>query len=269
MEQGTNFFLPILAKFGWLGNWLFLFIALVECIPFIGAVFPGGTLVTIGGFLAAQGYFNVWKIMAFATVGAIIGDYFGYSLGRWGSEWLKNKKIIKPELIAKGTDFFEKYGNKSIFWGRFFGATRAVIPFIAGASRMKQRPFLFWNVSGAIFWSATSIALGYFSGNIIAAVIKKWSHKLGLVLIIGAAIFLIYWAIKRHGQSLWDYFRKKSDLFTANLFKNRRVANLDNRYPVISEFFLTAATREKIFGGFLGAIILIILYILALFLNWL
>jgi undecaprenyl-diphosphatase len=258
MDPKTAYFFTILTKFGWLGNWLFLFIALTECIPFIGSVFPGGTLIFISGFLASRGYFHVWDVIIFASLGALIGDYSGYSLGRWGGDWMRKKKIIKPEIAEKGEKFFNKYGPSSILWGRFIGATRAVVPFVSGSTRMPQRVFFFWNLLGAISWAIVHVLLGYFSGNIIATVLHKWSHRLSLILIIVAVALFLYWLIRKHHQNIIQYYTKTSERFTEKIFA---------RDPVTGEFFQNKISQEKIFGAFLSALVLIILYALVMILD--
>ncbi|MFA5754388.1 MAG: DedA family protein [Patescibacteria group bacterium] len=268
MEKGLDFFLSILAKFGWLGNWLFLFIALTECVPFFGGFFPGGTLVSIGGFLAAQGYFKIWDIVIFAVIGAVSGDYLGYSLGRWGGGWLERRGLVKKEWLARGENFFKKYGAKSIFWGRYVGATRAVVPFIAGAARMKQSRFFLWNLAGAIFWASYSAFIGYFSGSLIAVIIKKWSHQLGFIILVIIAAAIIYWVIKKRGQSIWRFFKKQSLAFTDWLLDRSWFKRFDSRYPITEEFFRTTIGRERIFGVILWLIVLIMLYGLALILDF-
>ncbi len=257
----------LLNRFSWLGNGLFLAIALVECIPFLGSIIPGGTLIFIAGILSAQGYFNVWDVLIFATIGALIGDYSGYSLGRWGGNWLRRKNIIKKELITKGESFFNKYGAPSIFWGRFIGATRAIVPFIAGSTRLRPWTFFSWNLAGAIGWAFSHVFLGYFSGNIIAIVIRKWSGRLSIILIVALSAFLIYWLLRKKGQSIWDYFVKQSDRFTDKLFSFSIFKKIENRYPVTEEILQTRTSRERIFGGVLGAVILILLYVLVFILD--
>ena len=84
----------ILQQLSWLGNWLFFFLAFFESAPFVGLFLPGATLISAGGFLASQGYLNVWDLIFCAATGAIAGDFLSYFLGRWGSDRLKNKKII-------------------------------------------------------------------------------------------------------------------------------------------------------------------------------
>ena len=264
MDEKLNFFLAIFGKFDWLGNWLFLFISLTECIPFFGAFFPGGTLIALGGFFAAQGVFNVWGLIIFALIGAIIGDYTGYALGRWGGKWLEKKGLIKTAWLVRGEEFFRKYGTRSLLWGRFIGATRAVVPFVAGASKMKQGSFLLWNILSALIWAAWNIGLGYFSGNLIAIIIEKWSHKLGVGLSLLAVVALIYLTVKKHGASYWQYFKQINFVFMEKLTANPWFQTLGRRQPAIPEIISGEKSQERIFAGFWGLIALIVLYILVL-----
>jgi len=267
MDKKIEFFLAILAKFGWMGNWLFLFIAAVECIPFLGAVIPGGTLIFIAGFLAAHGYFNVYDVLIFATIGALIGDYSGYALGRYGGNWLRKKNVIKAELITKGEVFFNKYGAPSIFWGRFIGATRAIVPFIAGSARINQRVFFFWNFLGAIGWALSHVLLGYFSGNIVAIVIKKWSYRLSWILLAVAVFLFFYWLMRKHHQNIGRYYVRTSEKFTEKIFTHVWLQKLTGQYPITGELFQNKINPNKVFGIFLISLTLIILYILVLVLD--
>jgi undecaprenyl-diphosphatase len=267
MNDGLNFFLPFFAKFSWLGNWLFLLIALIECVPFAGVFIPGGTLIMIGGLLASRGYFNPLNLIIFASLGAIIGDYLGYCSGRWGGNWLESKNIIKKETLEKGLIFFVKYGNKSIFWGRFIGATRAIMPFTAGASKMKTGPFLLWASISSIVFISFNVLLGYFSGSLIGAIIQKWSSQLGLLIFLLVVAGLAYWLIRKHGENVWEYFKKQSRIFTDKLMASRWFKYLDERYPAIDELPQPERNKEFIYGFFLWVILLSTIYLTALILN--
>jgi len=263
-----NLLLDLLKQFAWLGNWLFFILAFIESAPFIGLFVPGATLISVGGFLASQGLLNAWDIIIFATLGAIFGDFFSYSLGRWGGRWLKNKKIINATLLRHGEDYFQRYGNKSVFFGRFFGPIRAVIPFIAGLSKMKSRPFIFWNILSAIGWAILNVFLGYFSGALIVAIFKKWSGRLSLILIVILAVGFVYWLIKKRGHSLSASFRASSVNFAARLNRYAWFQKLSQRYPVIPDFFKeTKHAAEKLFGAWLSLLFLIFIYILTLILD--
>lgn len=271
MDHNLGFFVSLMTKFNWLGNWLFLFISLAECVPFIGSVFPGGTLIYLAGFFASQGYFKVGDVIIFATLGAIIGDYSGYALGRWGGKFIENKNIIKPKYMTRGQDFFHKYGAKSIFWGRFFGATRAFIPFIAGTAKMKQGSFFLWNVAGAIFWAIVHVSIGYFSGSIISEIFRRWSHRLGLVIYLIFASVIIYlifnWLIKNKHLNFIINFKKWLELTSYRILNEPWFKKVDTRYPVAEEFLIDPKPREQIFfwlSFFLG---LAIIYLLVLVLD--
>lgn len=260
--------LNLLTNFAWLGNWLFFTLAFIESAPFIGVFIPGSTLISIGGFMASQGYLKTWDIIFFASLGAILGDFFSYSLGRWGGKWINDKKIINQSLLRHGERFFYKYGNISIFWGRFFGPIRAIIPFIAGISRMKQRPFVFWNIISALCWAVLNVFLGYFSGALFVSILKKWTSGLTLILIIILTIVIIYWVIKKRGQSILISFKTSSLNFVERLKNYNWFKKLNTRYSFIPLFFKeTKHTTEKLFGGLLILSFLIFVYLLIIILD--
>lgn len=263
-----NLLLHLLTKFAWLGNWLFLMLAFIESAPFIGVFIPGATLISIGGFLASQDLLNVWDIIFFATIGAILGDFFSYSLGRFGGVWMKEKKIINVNILKQGEKFFYKYGNKSIFWGRFFGPIRAVIPFIAGLSKMGKGPFIFWNILSSIGWAILNVFLGYFSGSFIVTIFKKWSGKLSTILILISIIPILYWFVKNKGKSIKTIYQVNSLRFVKYLYSQKWFKKIDKKYEFISIFINEKKhATEKIFGAFITLIFLIIIYLLIIILD--
>jgi undecaprenyl-diphosphatase len=266
--QNVNLLLSLLKEFAWLGNWLFFVLAFIESAPFVGVLIPGATLISIGGFLASQGILNIWDIIMFATIGAIIGDFVSYSLGRFGGDWLKKNKIINHKILEHGETFFYRYGNKSVFWGRFFGPIRAIIPLIAGLSKMKKQPFIFWNILSAIGWAVLNVLLGYFSGALIITIFKKWSSGLTLILVIISLLVIIYWLIKKRGQSIKKSFYNSSIEFTKRLQVYNWFNKLNIKYPYIADYFReTKHAEQKLYGGVLITSLLIITYILILILD--
>ncbi|MFA6514558.1 MAG: DedA family protein [Patescibacteria group bacterium] len=260
--------LNLLNQFAWLGNWLFLVLAFIESAPFVGMFIPGATLISVGGFLAAQGYLKTWDIIIFATIGAILGDFFSYSLGRWGGDWIKRNKIINLRLLQHGENFFEHHGNKSVFLGRFFGPIRAIIPFIAGLAKMKQQPFIFWNVLSAVCWALLNVFLGYFSGTLFTYLFKKWTGRLSVILILILIFGLTYWLVKKRRQSIIAYFRLSSLNFVKQLNTRPWFNKLSDRYVIIEEFFEESRyAAEKLFGGLLMFIFLSAIYILIMILD--
>ena len=65
------------------GGYPFLFFTvLLEGLPLIGTVVPGHITIIAGGFLARIGILNIWWVLGLAMTAAILGDFFGFSLGR-------------------------------------------------------------------------------------------------------------------------------------------------------------------------------------------
>jgi membrane protein DedA with SNARE-associated domain len=260
--------LSLLNEFAWLGNWLFFTLAFIESAPFVGLFMPGATLVSVGGLLASQGYLKAFDIIIFATMGAIIGDFFSYSLGRWGGDWISKKKIINQKILNHGEKFFNKYGNISIFWGRFFGPVRAIIPFIAGVSKMKPAPFIFWNILSAVGWATLNVFLGYFSGTLVVSIFKKWSSGLTLILIVIISIGVIYWLIKKRGHSITASFHANSSNFIGRLNNYRWFKKIKTNYPIVTEYFKeTKHANEKLYGGLIISSFLIFVYLLIIILD--
>jgi len=258
----------LLTQFAWLGDWLFFTLAFIESAPFVGVFIPGATLISVGGFLASQDLLNAWDIITFATLGAIIGDFFSYSLGRWGGNWIKDKNIINQTLLNHGEEFFKKYGNVSIFWGRFFGPIRAIIPFIAGVSKMKSGSFIFWNILSGISWAILNVFLGYFSGTLVISIFRKWSSGLTLILIAFLIIALLYWLIKKSGEPIVTSFRTSSLNFALYLHSKSWFKKLSADYPFIPDFFNERKhAEEKLFGSLLIFSFLILIYLLSIILD--
>ena len=70
-------------------------------------------------------------------------DNIGYWLGsRFGREWLVRhgrRFGITDARVDRSEAFFARQGPKAVFVGRFVGFARALVPFVAGASRMPYR----------------------------------------------------------------------------------------------------------------------------------
>src|ERR1700690_589623 len=125
-----------------------------EAALLIGFVLPGETAVLIAGVVASQGHVNVEVIAALVVVAAITGDSVGYFVGhRWG-ESLMQLPILRQRRAAldRALEGLRRRGPIYVFIGRFTAFLRAVMPGLAGMSRMNYRRFLIANALGGIIW---------------------------------------------------------------------------------------------------------------------
>jgi membrane protein DedA with SNARE-associated domain len=186
-----------------LGHWSYLVIlvaAALECAAFVGVFVPGESLMLASGFFAQQGVLELETVIVVGIVGAILGDTIGYQLGsHLGREWLLKHGArigLLPRRLAKAEAFFTRHGPKAVFFGRFIGFARALVPFLAGASRMPYRRFLPYNALGALLWTPGCVLLGYFLGASWHAA-EQWISRASLIFGALCAIALAATWIRR------------------------------------------------------------------------
>ncbi len=159
--------LPQLAHLGLWTYWVIFIAALLEATAFVGLFFPGTTLVTFVGYLASRGIIDVWDAIWFVAIGGIVGDALSYELGRRGKNFFSDEsRFFKTDLLVKGQNFFNRHGAKSVFFARFVGPLRPVVPFVAGLSRMDQKRFFIFNILGGIAAAIVYILIGYYFGQV-------------------------------------------------------------------------------------------------------
>jgi undecaprenyl-diphosphatase len=187
-----------------LGTWSYLIIfaaAALECAAFAGLLVPGESLVLASGFFAHQGILHLFPVMVAAATGAIVGDNIGYLLGsRLGREWLLRRGSrfgLRRRGLARVERFFERQGPKAVFFGRFVGFARALVPFVAGASDMPYRKFVLYDAMGAVLWTIGFVTLGYVLGA-SWQIAEKWIGRSGLILaVIAAVVAMVIWIHRR------------------------------------------------------------------------
>jgi membrane-associated protein len=156
--------IPFIKTAGYIGIFAILF---SETGLLIGFFLPGDTLLFSAGLLAAKGYFNIAILLAVACVAAIIGDSFGYFLGKKLGPKIFVKKeslFFKKEYVLRAQAFFARHGKKTILLARYIPIVRTFAPVVAGVAVMPYKTFFAYNVVGGLLWCSTVTLAGYFLG---------------------------------------------------------------------------------------------------------
>lgn len=151
----------IKAHQGW-APFIVAIIAFCESVALLSILVPATViLVGVGALIGASGI-EFWPIWLGATVGAILGDWLSFWLGRHFKTAMYGVYPLSryPEMITRGEKFFQLYGLGGVFIGRFFGPLRAVVPLIAGMCGMRMRYFQMANFSSAPLWAFLLLAPG-------------------------------------------------------------------------------------------------------------
>ena len=199
------------------GGYPFLFlIVLLEGLPLIGTAVPGHITIIAAGFLARLGVLDLTWVLIVSISAAIAGDYIGFILGRrFGLDLIRRLRpyfFIKDAHIEKAQSLLDRHTGKAMIIGRFSPLTRALTPFLVGASRTSTTKFWIYNLIGGISWAVLSVILGYVFGSGYDAI----AGHFGKVAMIGILIaILIIWGY-RFVNSRFHIF-KKYELFTLAL----------------------------------------------------
>ena len=176
---------------------------------FVGFVIPGETAALLGGVAARLGHVSLTEVAAAVVVAAIVGDTVGYEIGRHVGPRMLSWPVLdkRRKRLDDAQDFLARRGGSAVFLGRWVAFFRAVMPALAGASRMRYPKFLAWNATGGLLWGVAVVVAGYLAG----ASYRRVEHYLGtgaaLVVAVIAVVVVIVWRVRRHRAEAADHPR--------------------------------------------------------------
>lgn len=180
--------------------------------------FPSEAVVPPAAWKAAvTGDMNVYLVVVFATLGALIGAFINYYLAVWlgrpivyrfANSRIGHMCLIDEAKVKNAERYFDEHGAVSTFFGRLVPAVRQLISIPAGLARMGLGRFVLYTCLGAGVWNAILAALGYYMASIpgldteeaVMTKVKEYSSEIGMVfIVIAVAIvaFLIYKGVKK------------------------------------------------------------------------
>lgn len=154
-------------------NYLFVFLFMVIESSFIP--FPSEVVVPPAAYLActntgAGSNMNIFMVVVFATLGALVGAFINYYLALWigrpvvyafADSRFGHMLMINRQKVEKAEAYFDKHGAISTFIGRLIPAIRQLISIPAGISKMNLGQFALFTSLGALVWNSILAALGY------------------------------------------------------------------------------------------------------------
>lgn len=165
---------------------------------FIGFVIPGETAAVLGGVLASRGQVQLELMMGVVVLAAVVGDTVGYEVGRrFGTKPLESRMFNRHRgKLDKAQDFLRRRGGSAVFLGRFIAFFRAVMPALAGVSRMQYPRFLAFNAAGGLTWGVGFVLLGYLAGNSYEVVAKTVGRDVAAAVLLIAVAALVVWRVR-------------------------------------------------------------------------
>jgi membrane protein DedA with SNARE-associated domain len=174
-----------------------LLVALENLVPPI----PSEIVLSLAGYLAAEGSIAIVWVLVAATAGSVVGAlalyWLGYALGEDRlRRWLDRIPLVDAADLDKADRWFEKHEKSAVLFGRCAPVVRSLVSIPAGANRMHLGQFLVFTAIGSGVWNAIFVVGGYLLGERWQDV-EKYSHwfdyAVGAVFVGAVA----WWVIKK------------------------------------------------------------------------
>jgi len=145
--------------------------------------------------------------------------------------------------------FIDRHGGKSLFFGRFVGPVRPIVPAVAGMLRMNTRRFLVISTVASLLWAPTYLLPGALFGASLGLA-SEVSGSLALLILVLVAlgwfsVVLVRWIYRRLQPRAVEYLN--------------RVAVWGTRHPLLSRFTRGLIDPERPDAGTLAAWALLLL----------
>jgi membrane protein DedA with SNARE-associated domain len=189
----------------WVSQYGYLGLIALLAFGILGLPIPDEVVLTFSGYLTYRGDLLLIPTILAAFFGSASGITLSYCLGRTIGLYLVHRwgrlVHISPEHIERTHQWYRRIGHWSLVFGYFIPGIRHLTALVAGAAKLEVPNFALFAYSGALIWSLTFIALGYFLGEKWTWVVNVLQSHLLVGVVIGLGIITIYLLMRLHLKS--------------------------------------------------------------------
>lgn len=191
-------------------NYGYLAVFILICVENLFPPIPSEVILTFGGFSTTYTELNIIWLIIISTLGALLGAYILYFIGKFFNKERLKKMIsgkigkllrLKEKDIEKADEWFDKKGQKTVFFCRFIPIVRSLISIPAGMSEMPILKFSLYTLLGTIIWNTVLIILGSVLGEswqYVVEIMDKYSYLTLIILIILFILATIWFFLFRN-----------------------------------------------------------------------
>jgi membrane protein DedA with SNARE-associated domain len=164
------------------------------CLPV-----PSEAIMLFAGFSVSEGELTLFGIVAAGVLGNLVGSWAAYAVGYYARLDLleKNRLIhLPPKYLKWADDWFERYGDATVFFTRMLPIIRTFISLPAGVARMPFWRFTVLTLLGCIPWVLMLGLVGRSVGNNW----EEWRdhlHYLDYAVLAAIAALAVYLIVRR------------------------------------------------------------------------
>ncbi|GCD46089.1 DedA family protein [Streptomyces paromomycinus] len=166
---------------------------------------PSELILPLAGFAAGQGRMTLFSALLWTTLGSVLGALALYGVGALlGRDRMlaiaAKLPLVKVSDVEKTERWFQRHGNKAVFFGRMVPIFRSLISVPAGIERMSIPAFLVLTTLGSLIWNAIFVLAGYALG-------ENWEEVTGYVdayskvVLVAAVLAVLAFLVVRLSKS--------------------------------------------------------------------
>jgi membrane protein DedA with SNARE-associated domain len=186
-------------------------LALVMFLENVLPPIPSEAVLPMAGWLAyeGQGNFTLLGVTLVGGLGSVSGALVFYGLGHWFGEsrvralferygkWL----LLKVEDFDKAIEWFDRYGEQVIFFGRMVPIVRSLVSIPAGIANMNLARFSLYTALGTSLWSLVLALAGYLLGR-NWPMVMDWVSRYEKVVLLLAVVLVVLFVVNRLRQRI-------------------------------------------------------------------
>jgi len=150
---------------------LYLGVFLAGLIETVFPPIPSEAIFPLAGYIVLQNDMPFIHVIGVgitgglgSTLGALLIYLIALKLGRIGLYRYMKYAKVKEASLKKAEKWFERYGDKSVIFGRMVPGIREIVSIPAGLFRMRLTKFLIFTSVGSCAWSLVLTFIGYYLG---------------------------------------------------------------------------------------------------------
>jgi membrane protein DedA with SNARE-associated domain len=174
---------------------VFILMALESaCLPV-----PSEAIMLFAGASVAEGELTMFGIVAAGVLGNLVGSWVAYAAGYYARlDLLEKNRLIHmpPRYLKWADDWFERYGDATVFFARMLPIIRTFISLPAGVAKMPFWRFTALTLLGCIPWV---LMLGLI-GEAVGENWEEWRdhlHYLDYAVLAGILVVAAYLLVRR------------------------------------------------------------------------
>jgi membrane protein DedA with SNARE-associated domain len=198
----TGFLLDLVQSLGPIGVGIAILVETV--VPPI----PSEAVLGLAGVLIRGGEMSVVPVIAFATLGSLLGAIFFYFVGkalgpRRSHAFLDRLPLVETEDVDRTFAWFERHGRSAVFFGRMVPIVRSFVSVPAGVVQMPFGQFLLYTAAGSLIWNSLLVGLGVALGDVV----YEYLNVIDYVIYAAIALAVVWFVYKK----VSGHYRRPAD----------------------------------------------------------